>query len=71
MPKTNTNGHIQISPKYLPPDLYDYLKKTAKEKNLTETAIIHQALRLHKLKSEAGTKGIVVCKEAVKFKPFP
>lgn len=63
MTKTNTNGHIQISPKYLPPDLYDYLKKTAKEKNLTETAIIQEALRLHRERSEGGS---IVCTVAMK-----
>jgi len=62
MTKTNTNGHIQISPKYLPPDLYDYLKKTSKEKNLTETAIIQEALRLHKERAEGGS---IVCTEAI------
>ena len=48
MPETNTRGDKRISPKWLPPDLYDYLKSAAKKQKLTETAIVIQALRVHR-----------------------
>jgi len=52
MTRTNTSGDKQISCKWLPPDLWQYLKDTAKRENLTETAVITQALRLHQESSE-------------------
>lgn len=52
MTKINKRGDKQISPKFIQPDLFDYLKKTAKEKNLSETTIINQALKLHKKYSD-------------------
>ena len=48
MPETNTRGDKRISPKWIPPDLFDYLKSTAKKESLSETTIIVQALKLHK-----------------------
>jgi len=54
MPKTNTNGDLKISPKWIHADLFEYLKKTAQEKHISETTIINQALKLHKEQSEKG-----------------
>jgi len=47
MTETNTNGHKRISPKWLHPDQYAYLKNAAKDPHSTETSIINQALKLH------------------------
>ncbi len=45
MKNTNKRGDIQMSPKYLPPDVYEYLIQIAKKQNLTQTAIVIRALR--------------------------
>jgi hypothetical protein len=50
MTEKNKSGDLRISPKWIPPEVYKYLKDTAKEDNLTEKAIIVEALKLHKEK---------------------
>ena len=50
--ETNKRGDKRISPKWLPTDLFDYLKKEAQARGLTETAIIVEALKLHKSTKE-------------------
>ena len=55
MPKptnTNSNGHIQMSPKYLTPENYNYLKEIAKKLNRSETFIVNESLKLHREKSK-------------------
>jgi len=38
MSETNKSGNLRISPKWLPPEVYKYLKESVKRENLTETA---------------------------------
>jgi len=54
MAKINKSGDYQISVKWIHEDLYHHLKKSAKEQNLSETAILNQALKLHKEKYFIG-----------------
>jgi len=46
--QSNKRGHKQLSPKWIPEDLWDYVKEVAKEKNLTETTIVIESLELHR-----------------------
>lgn len=48
MTETNKSGDKRISPKWLDPEAFDYLKKYAKKKNLTETAVINKVLKFHR-----------------------
>lgn len=50
--QSNKRGHKQLSPKWIPKDLWDYVKNTAKKKDLTETTIVIESLELHR-KQEA------------------
>lgn len=56
-PVKNTNGDIRMSVKYIHPEQYSYLLKICKEKNLTQTAIINQALKLHEEKENGRPNG--------------
>ena len=49
---TNRNGHKQLSPKWLPPDLYDYVIESKDREGLSQTAVLVRALGLDKFKQE-------------------
>lgn len=48
--KKNQSGDIRISVKYIHEDNYIHLIESAKKQNLSETAVLNQALKLHKEK---------------------
>lgn len=49
---TNRNGHKQLSPKWLPPDLYDYIVRQAEKEGLSQTAIVVRAIKHDKKQTE-------------------
>ena len=66
MTETNTNGHKRISPKWLHPDQFEYLKNITEKEHITETAIINQALKLHEKVSIENDHIITVSKSRSK-----
>lgn len=50
--QSNKRGHLQLSPKWIPKDLWDYVKNIAKKKNLSETTIVIESLELHRKQEE-------------------
>ena len=42
---TNSNGHKQLSPKWVYPDLYEYVSNSIEREGLSQTVIVNRALR--------------------------
>ena len=52
MKEKNTNGHRQLSPKWVPEDLYDYIVNSNKREGLSQTAVVVRAIKADKEANE-------------------
>ncbi len=59
---TNSNGHKQLSTKWVHPDLYEYIVNSMKREGLSQTAVVSRAIKMDK----DWTEGLLSLKKNLK-----